>query len=242
LILAAAPGFLLTAATEQFRYEKWPADTLVLPADEPNTFNGNVSGLYYTPQVPPETPLLWAVQNSPSRLYKLVWDGRIFQSSQTGGWQEGKTLRYPDGTGAPDAEGVTMAGDDSTAVYVSTERDGQGPNRFSVLRFDVLNEGTTLTATHERDLTGDLPPVPSRNLGLEAIAWVPDRYLVANHFRRAFDRAPSLPDSNNEGMALAPSTECVTGERSIVWSDDSAAEGHTLRRGSVPCAPILRKP
>ena len=44
-----------------------------------------------------------------------------------------------------------------------------------------------LTATHEWDLTADLPQVES-NTGLEAITWVPDSYLVARGF---YDEARS---------------------------------------------------
>ncbi|MGO1992318.1 MAG: lamin tail domain-containing protein [Corynebacterium sp.] len=89
-------------------------------------------------------------------------------------------LRYPDGTGMPDAEGVTVGADG--AVYVATERDNSddtnNTSRPSVLRYEVAendadDEDAELTATDEWNLaefTGDV----EANGGLETIAWISD--------------------------------------------------------------------
>ena len=45
----------------------------------------------------------------------------------------------------------------------------------------MTGTGTELTATHDWNLTADLPVV-GPNLGLEAIAWIPDAYLVSKGF------------------------------------------------------------
>ncbi|HVV52134.1 MAG TPA: hypothetical protein VHO06_20870, partial [Polyangia bacterium] len=60
---------------------------------------------------------------------------------------------------------------------------------------------------------------------------------TAGRFRigRVFDRPDSLPDSNFEGIGIAPEAECVAGQKHFFWSDDSALDGHSLRRGSIPC-------
>jgi len=334
--------FLLSAAaTAAVENEKWPTTTPVVTADARDQFKDNLSGLYYQPATTSNPAVLWAVQNSPSTLYKLRWNGQIYKPAHGGHWKPGKALHYPDGSGKPDAEGVTMS-DDPSAVYVSTERDGDGDNRFSVLRFDTSQEGTSLTATHEWNLTSDLPAVSTPNLGLEAIAWVPDSYLTAGQFkdettnetyeparypshgaglffvgleangtiyayalnhtnssftriatlvsghstimelvfdvqtggtagvlwaycdnhchnrahllaidtasssptfgqfivRRAFKRPKSMPDINNEGLAIAPLAECTNDLRAVVWADDSDTDGHALRRGTLPCAPL----
>ncbi len=48
---------------------------------------------------------------------------------------------------------------------------------MSVLRYDYYGTtGTTLTATHEWNLTADLPAAAA-NDGLEGITWIPDSYL-----------------------------------------------------------------
>ncbi|HTB61383.1 MAG TPA: hypothetical protein VLC06_26125, partial [Polyangia bacterium] len=52
---------------------------------------------------------------------------------------------------------------------------------------------------------------------------------------RVFDRPDSLPDSNFEGIGIAPEGECVGGQKHFFWSDDAALDGHSLRRGSIPC-------
>lgn len=85
-------------------------------------------------------------------------------------------LRYVDGTGLPDAEGVTVGPDG--AVFVATERDNSSKDtsRPSVLRFelgDAEDAGATdgeLNATDEWNLaefTGEI----GANGGLESIAW-----------------------------------------------------------------------
>jgi hypothetical protein len=144
-----------------------------------------MSGLSYQPAAGgPGTPdVLWAVQNSPSMLYRLVANGNLWTSTTTDGWSAGKTLRYPDGTGGPDSEGVTKAEWDSPAIYVSTERDNNngGVSRLSVLRFDTSAPGTTLVATHEWNFNADLPKVGA-NTGLEAVTWIPDTFLVSQGF------------------------------------------------------------
>jgi hypothetical protein len=52
---------------------------------------------------------------------------------------------------------------------------------------------------------------------------------------RVFDRPDSLPDSNFEGIGIAPEAECVAGQKHFFWSDDSALDMHSIRRGSIPC-------
>jgi hypothetical protein len=180
-ILSCALGLLSTQALA-ITYVAWPTTTTVVTADTASEFGQNLSGLFYQPAATPQPAILWAVQNSPSKMYNLVWNGSTYAKNTANSWSAGKTLRYPNGTGAPDAEGVTMAELTSPGIYVSTERDGSGSNRFSVLRYDTSATGTTLNATNEWNLTSDLPVVGSTNLGLEAIAWIPDTYLQANQF------------------------------------------------------------
>ncbi|HEX6273809.1 MAG TPA: hypothetical protein VFZ53_12260, partial [Polyangiaceae bacterium] len=54
-------------------------------------------------------------------------------------------------------------------------------SRPSILRVDVTAAGANLVATHEWNLVTDLPVVGA-NLGLEAITYVSDAFLVANSF------------------------------------------------------------
>ena len=244
-----------------------------------------------------------------------------------------------DGTGTPDSEGVTRAELDSPAIYVSTERNGDvgTVSRMSVLRFDTSAAGASLSATNEWNLTPDLP-VSDPNLGLEAITWIPDAFLVgagfvdestgqlydpsryANHgtgiffvglepngsiygyaldnvagayhrvaatfpggqasiMNLSFDRdvgylwgywritpcreprlgvrdrrgrdvadprtlpccaacstTPStLPNANNEGIGIAPESECANGRKAFYWADDGATGGNSIFRDSIPC-------
>ena len=72
--------------------------------------------------------MLWAVRNNPSTLFRLLYDGTKWTPDTANGWSHGKQLRYPNGTGAPDAEGVTLAGGDPNGIYIATERNDAGPD------------------------------------------------------------------------------------------------------------------
>ena len=64
--------------------------------------------------------MLWGVQNDPSVLYCLLWNGATWSAMTDDGWTNGKALHYPDGHRPPDAEGLTRAEWSSTAIYVAS--------------------------------------------------------------------------------------------------------------------------
>ena len=57
--------------------------------------------------------------------------------------------------------------------------------------------------------------------------------------RKIFARPSTLPDSNNEGIGIAPDSECSGGFKRFFWADDSHFAGHALRIDSIPCGPIF---
>jgi hypothetical protein len=157
----------------------WPGDLNVQTVDAAGAFPSNLSGLAYE-----GIGVLWAARNGPGSIYRLVFDGTIWTPDTANNWNAGKLLRYPNGTGEPDAEGITFADAGSNGgLYVATERNNQvsAVSRLSVLRFDAAAPGSELVATHEWNLTADLPPVGA-NLGLEGITFVSDAFLLANGF------------------------------------------------------------
>jgi hypothetical protein len=155
----------------------WPGSNTVTEVDPANTWTSNLSGLAYQAGSP---NVLWAVQNGPSKIYKLVASGSQWVHSADA-WSAGKTIAYPGAIGAPDSEGIAVGL--NGALYVSTERDNNanGVSKLSVLQF-VDAPGTTLVAQREWNLTADLPAVGA-NLGLEAIAFIPDAELAAQSFK-----------------------------------------------------------
>ncbi|MGW2395823.1 lamin tail domain-containing protein [Kitasatospora sp. NPDC001664] len=158
----------------------WPGSSTVATADGSNVFGSDLSGLALE-----GSGVLWGAQNS-GKLWRLVPNGSAgWKPDTANGWTSGKTLRFTNGSGAPDAEGVTVTSAGAAGgVFVSSERDGSGSSRLSVLRYDVSGTSTSLTATKEWNLTADLPSVGS-NAGLEAITWVPDAALTAASFKDA---------------------------------------------------------
>jgi hypothetical protein len=318
----------------------WPGTNDVKTLDVATQFTSNLSGLTYEAASASSPAVLWAVVNGPGTLQRLLWNGTNYLPDTANDWSLGKALRYPDGTGNPDSEGVTLGANVSDGIYVATERnnDASTVSKLAVLRFDPNAAGTSLTATHEWNLTS-LLPVVGANLGLEAITWVPDSYLVAKGFfdeaaghtyapseyashgtglffigiegtgkvyafalnhltgaaslvatittgqtgvmslefdrevgylwfgcddtcgnktgifdvdsvagsatqgrftlRRLFERPSTLPDSNNEGIAITPQSECVAGFKPFFWSDDSDKDTFSLRKDSIPCGSFL---
>lgn len=166
----------------------WPGAAQVVVADPGGLFGENLSGLHYEAGTgDPLTGTLWGVRNGPSTLYRLQWDGARWVPDGSAGWASGKNLRYPDGTGVPDAEGVTKVNVGSWAgVYIATERNNEERevSRNSVLRFDPAHPGAELVATHEWNLTADLPPT-GPNRGIEAITWIPEAFLNGSAYSPA---------------------------------------------------------
>ncbi len=161
----------------------WPGSDDVRTVDATSALGGNVSGLTYE-GAGASPAVLWAVRNDPGTLIRLVASGGVWGFDANGGWSAGRALRYPDNSGNPDAEGVTLAdGGALGGVYVVAERNNSAgsTSRNSILRYDISQGSASLRATHEWDLTNDLPRTDA-NLGVEAITWIPDSMLVANGF------------------------------------------------------------
>jgi len=59
----------------------WPGDSSVTVADTENEFGENLSGLYYNRGISDSASddFLFGVMNSPSKIFKLQWNGEIFQ-------------------------------------------------------------------------------------------------------------------------------------------------------------------
>ncbi|MBP2478712.1 hypothetical protein JOF53_007584 [Crossiella equi] len=178
---AATPALAAPSST-------WPGETQVSTADSTNVLGTNVSGLSFQ-----GAGVLWAVRNGPSTLYRLVPDGTRWRPDPGNGWAKGKSLRYRDGGGEPDAEAVVATPD---GVVVATERDNNDGDVSSakILRYDPASTARTLNATAEWDVTADLPEV-APNSGPEAISWVPDSVLTAAGFRDERTGAPYDPAS-----------------------------------------------
>jgi hypothetical protein len=177
--------------------QPWPGPQDVTTADSMD-LGQNLSGLFYVAGATPADDYIWGVENGDSgaplntgqsSLFKLVRDANGNWGAAPG-WEKGIKLHYPDGTGQPDAEGVTAVGG---KVFISTERDNSNNtvSKVSILEFDpgTVANGA-IDAVAEWDLS-DLEAGPSpilsspadANLGAEATTFIPDSYLVANGFK-----------------------------------------------------------
>lgn len=181
---------LCEGEVEQPDAAPWPGPAEVRVADVAGTYAENLSGLVYSG----DGETLWAVQNNPGSLHRLVRSDDLWVAAD--GWNDGRALRYADGRGNVDAEGVTVGPD---ALYVATERDNDGGgSRPSILAYDPTGSGD-LRALDEWNLAGDLPVIGA-NAGLEGITWVAADVLVAQGLvdestGRAYDPA-AYPDAD----------------------------------------------
>ncbi|MDV8001777.1 lamin tail domain-containing protein [Rhodococcus sp. IEGM 1408] len=113
------------------------------------------------------------VNNGTGTLYVLDYD----RAANTYSVAQSFVLKYPDGSGLPDSEGVTVG--PNGALFVATERnnDASSTSRPSVLRFALPTDrdSGTLVATDEyslSSLTGQI----GANAGLEAIEYLPEAF------------------------------------------------------------------
>ncbi len=181
----------------------WPGGAAA-PADAAGTFGTNLSGLSF------EGPgVVWAVRNGPGTLYRLVPDGARWRIDRA------RPLRFADGRGDPDAEGVVSTPD---GVFVVSERD----NDAGVSAPTVLRYGTGSNATAQWRLSG-MPRV-GPNDGPEGIAWVPDSYLTAGGFTDDTGKLYDPADYPGHGSGLFAVGLEATGTVYLYALRDSGSE------------------
>ncbi len=185
----------------------WPGSSTAAVADHDDELGGNLSGLAVV--ATSAGTRLWAVRDGPSALLLLEPDGASWRV--TPGWGDGRLLRFADGSGAPDAEGVTTVGGLDGVVYVAAERDNDRPavSRNAILRYETTNDEArgaagdddALVATAVWEL-GDLLPTTAANTGIEGIAWVPDTVVVDLGLRDATGAVydPAAYPGHGEGL------------------------------------------
>lgn len=188
----------------------WPGGTTTTALDQVDEDRGDWSGIDVEPDADGGPGTLWVVQNGDGELYELTSDDDGASWDVTHRYR----LRYPDGTGTVDAEGVTVTTAGSGAgIYVSSERDNDAKNtsRPSVLRYELPSAGTDgttqeLRAADEWNLAADFPGLGA-NSGLEGVTWIPDSWLTSHAVTDARTGAPydaaSVPDHGDGLFAVA---------------------------------------
>ncbi|WP_405742182.1 lamin tail domain-containing protein [Streptomyces sp. NBC_00028] len=191
----------------------WPGGLDVTIADQVCAFTTStgpegrdVSGLAFDPADP---SVLWAAKNK-NWLYKLVKsNGRWIPDAS---WSaSGKQIRFANGSGEPDSEGLTVGGNGH--LYVTSERDNTDNTapKDTIMEFDPAATGSTLTPIHQWDMTSHFPQLDTgskddANLGFEGVGYVPDSWLTANGWTDPLTGAaynPANYPSHGSGLFFA---------------------------------------
>lgn len=213
----------------------WPGGAAVATADTPNAIGGDLSGLAASAGV------LWGVVNGTGSLLRMV------PGASAGSWvvDSTTTLKYPDGSGRPDTEGISATGV-AGRFLIATERnnDANAISRPSVLEVSTSALGGALSAAREWNLASSLPTVGA-NLGLEGVAWVPDSYLTASGFVDASTGAaydPSRYPNHGGGVAFVALEANGTVYGYVLQDDGTATRIATVASGSTTIADVVWDP
>jgi hypothetical protein len=193
----------------------WPGDSATKTADGTNVFGKNLSGLSFE-----STNVVWAVKNGPSTLYRLVPSGGTWKVEQK------RSLRFKNGQGDPDAEGVVSTPD---GLFVVTERDNDNGDVSAPM---VLKFGSGSNATAEWTLPG-MPSVDP-NDGPEAISWVPDAFLAKQNFKDDTGKLYNPADYPAHGSGLFAVGLEATGGIFLYALQDSGAKLVAKFAGGLP--------
>ncbi|MGW6449900.1 hypothetical protein [Lentzea sp. NPDC055074] len=183
----------------------WPGDSAVKNADGTNVFGKNLSGLSFE-----SANVVWAVKNGPSTLYRLVPSGSTWKVDSK------RSLKFKNGKGDPDAEGVVSTPD---GLFVVSERDNDNGD---VSAPTVLKIGSGSSAAAEWKLPG-MPSVDP-NDGPEAISWVPDSFLTSQQFKDDSGKLYNPADYPSHGTGLFAVGLEATGGIFLYALQDGGAE------------------
>lgn len=212
-LVAVLAGPLLAAAPLT-----WPGGA-ARTVDDAGALGTNVSGLA---TAAPDA--LWAVRDGPGALLRLERRGDAWRPADA--WGRGRTLRYANGAGNPDAESVAVSAKDDGAVYVGAERDNDASSvsRNAVLRYAATPGAGDLVATAQWDLTALLPQTRA-NTGIEGLTWIPDEALAAAGLRddRGAAYVPSAHRAHGGGV-FAVGVEQDASVHLVLLADDGTSE------------------
>ena len=213
LVLLSSYG-ILEVIGKKSSDDKWPGSEKVDAVDKKNEFGENLSGLMYDSITSSrDYPILWAIQNNPSTIYKLLYDNdkEVWSSDKTDEWGgHGKRLRFMDGYGNPDAEDLVIPAviqrenkgmisfEDSaflSDMYVCTERndiDGEDHiSRMSILRYNVNDISSNNSNNSNNSVNGE------SQLGLNAIQeWRLNEHLPLADDNLGLEGISWIPDSH----------------------------------------------
>ena len=210
-------------------FAAWPGPSTVRGADPAGVLGDDISGLVWTQEGSAERAVVWAVQNNPGRLFRLVEVQGSWRPDPAAGWEEGRILRYPDGTGEPDVEGVTVAWGPTVAsgatvapgvTVASGSTVASGPGAATL---NVASQGwVAVYAAAERD---------NANSGLSRNSILRFEAPVASQAGGEAADGPLLATHEWNLTEQLPSTGANGGLEAITWVPDSALVALGFRDG-----------
>lgn len=138
------------------------------------------------------------------------------------------------------AGGVFFVGVETNGIIYAYVLDHTTNTATRIATFSTGFPAGVMALQYDRDLNYLWAVCDDGCGGLLATFEIATTGSTAGRFRitRQFGRPPSMPNLNNEGFAIAPSSECVGGRKFVYWSDDSETGGHSIRRASIACTAL----
>jgi hypothetical protein len=141
---------------------------------------------------------------------------------------------YPD-----HGSGIFLVGRDDTGMVYGYVLDHQLGGYVRVTTF-ASGQARSVDLTFDRDIAtlwSLCDGACDGNMALLDVDAEPASPTNGRFVLRAIVSPPkALSSMDNEGIALAPLSECSDNRRSFFWADDAASGGYAIRKGSVTCS------
>jgi hypothetical protein len=159
---------------------------------------------------------------------------------ERGFFDEHTQARYDPASYPDHGAGIFLVGRDDTGMVCGYALDHKAGGFVRLATFSSgLPRSVDLSFDHD---TGTVWSLGSRDCGgTMALLDIDVDTDPASATRGRFTLRATVPppkalsDMNNEGIALAPFSDCNANRRAFFWADDSASGGYALRRGSTTC-------
>jgi hypothetical protein len=158
---------------------------------------------------------------------------------ERGFFDEHTQARYDPASYPDHGSGIFLVGRDDTGMVYGYALDHRAGGFVRLATFPS-GQPRSVDLTFDRD-TGTVWSLCDRDCGgtmalLDVDADPASATSGRFTLRATLPPPKALSDMDNEGIALAPFSECTANRRPFFWADDGASGGYAIRKGSMTCS------